>query len=188
MNTGDTIWRGHFYADRCTLNDFIMTAYAPRLCCFSASLHIPCSDPAGDFGQNDNTATRQSLFSTFYIFFVISKLIDRLSKKYVSYLSDVSPARSSHANRAEDSLSLSHVRASMQNALISLPMYRPTGWKCYLGSVPRWMRAVLYRELIYLACVGKYRVHLLNGTPNITSKDNYGSCNYGWQLRPSECR
>jgi len=67
----------------------------------------------------------------------------------VSYLSDVSPARSSHANRVEDSLSLSRVRASMQNALISRPMYRPTGWKYYLGSVPRRMRAVLYRELIY---------------------------------------
>lgn len=49
----------------------------------------------------------------------------------------------------EDALSLSRVRASMQNALISLPMYRPTGWKYYLGSVPRRMRAVLYRKLIY---------------------------------------
>lgn len=110
-------------------------------------------------------------FFYFLHFFVISKLIDRLSEKYVSYLSDVSPARSSHANRVEDAtLSLSRVRASMQNALISLPMYRPTGWKYYLGSVPRRMRAVLYRELIYCRHTPETIASLVKGIPNTAGK------------------
>lgn len=137
-------------------NDGLRTAaYAAFL-----SFPTPYSDPPGDFGWNDNGDTAILFFYSLH-FFVISKLIDRLSEKYVSYLSDVSPARSSHANCVEDSLSLSRVRASMQNALISLPMYRSTGWKYYLESVPRRMRAILYRELIYCWHVSENIVSLV---------------------------
>jgi len=116
MNTRDGIWRGHFYVGRCKLNGFIMTAYAPLLCCLSTPRVRRWFRTKQ---QHGDTAIP---FLYFLHFFVISRLIDRLSKKYVSYLSDVSPARSSHANRVEDSPSLSRVRASMQNALISRPI------------------------------------------------------------------
>lgn len=146
-----------------------MMAYAPRL------MLLFCLTPLARILQvisNDNGDTAIPFFYSLH-FFVISKLIDRLSEKYVSYLSDVSPARSSHANRVEDSLSLSRVRASMQNALISLPMYRPTGWKYYLGSVPRRMRTVLYRELIYCRRAPENIVSLVKRILNTASKDNY---------------
>lgn len=119
MNTGDTIWRGYFYAGRCTLNGFIMMAYAPRSCCFSVSPY-PVLESSRWFRtkrQHDDTGR-----SYFYLlhFFVISKLIDRFSEKYVSYLSDVSPARSSHANRVEDSLPLSRARFDAKCTYISV--------------------------------------------------------------------
>lgn len=127
--------------------------------------------------------------STFCIFFVISKLIERLSEKYVSYLSDVSPARSSHANRTEDSLApfpsssprVVRVRASMQNTLISPPVYRPTGWKYYLGSVPRRTRTVLYRELIYCQRASENITPLVKRSA--AGKGGDRDCNYGRRRR-----
>lgn len=117
-------------------NDGLRTALI-LLFCFST----PCVRVLQVISDETTTRRHDHFFHSLH-FFVISKLIDRLSEKYVSYLSDVSPARSSHANRVEDSLSLSRVRASMQNALISLPMYRPTRWKYYLGSVLRRMSSL----------------------------------------------
>lgn len=186
MNTGDAIWRGHFYAGRCTLNGFIMTAYAPRLYRFSvsslfrslSSSHslFPSSNHPGDFGRNNNGDTagpRVFLFLPFAFFRNFQVNRPSLWWKYVSYLSDVSPARSSHANRTEDSplptyfssLSSSHlrVRASMQNALISSTVYRPTGWKYYLGSVHLVEREdrSLSRAHLLPTRAGKYRAPLV---------------------------
>lgn len=89
MNSGDTIWRRHFYTGRCTLNGFIMTAYAHRfsVSSFPSASFSPClftfpsPSLSNDFGRNDNGDTAGPRVSFYYLlhFFVISKLIDRLS-------------------------------------------------------------------------------------------------------------
>lgn len=160
---GDTIWRGHFYADRCTLNGFIMTACAPRLCCLSIS-------PLSVFGSSRWFRTKRQrrhsrpLFFYPLHFFVIFKLIDYLSEKYVSYLSNVSPTRSSHTNCVEDSLSLSFTLSlfysahTLQSALVSLPMYQPTEWKYYLKNILSVESHSLSRTHLLSAYAGKYHV------------------------------